>query len=76
MAETPTVTLRDLADAWHACAVLGLLSPAAAAVTDSVGALLAAAALLQGHGRPAATLTLTTAASLLAGALIHRGGAL
>jgi hypothetical protein len=54
---------RDLADAWHLCALLGLTSPTAALVADSVAALLTLAALTQGHLRPACTLTIATAAS-------------
>lgn len=55
--------LRDLADAWHLCVLLGLTSPTATLVTDSIGAVLAVAALTQGQIRPAATLTTATAAS-------------
>lgn len=66
-----TDVLRDITDGWHLCAALGLTHPTAAAVTDTAGALLAVAALTLGHHRPAATLTLASAASALATALIH-----
>lgn len=69
--DTGTDLLRDVADAWHLCAALGLTSPAAAHVTDGTGALLATAALLAGHRRPAATLSATSCLTWLASTLIH-----
>lgn len=66
--------LRDLVDGWNFCAAVGLTNPDAAAVTDSVGVLIAAVALLAGHRRPAATLSATSCAAWLASTLIHRGG--
>ncbi|MEU6376788.1 hypothetical protein [Streptomyces sp. NPDC046909] len=76
MAEAPTITLRDLAEAWHLCAAFGLTSPAAAHLADGSGALLATLALLAGHRRPAATLSATSCAAWLASALIHHGSPL
>lgn len=55
--------LHDLAEAWHLAALLGLLSPAAAAGTDTVAVLLILDAIHQRRLRQAATLTATTAAS-------------
>lgn len=63
--------LRDVADAWHLCAALGLTNPAAAHVADGSGALVAAVALLAGHRRPAVTLSATSCATWLASTLIH-----
>ena len=65
------ITLRDVTDGWHLCAVLGLTNPAAAIATDTIAGLLATAALLAGHRRPAATLTATSCATWLASTLIH-----
>lgn len=65
------ITLRDLADAWHCCAALGITSPTAAVVTDGFAGLLAAVSLLQGHRRPAVTLAATAAASASVAALFH-----
>ena len=65
------ITLRDVADGWHLCALLGLAAPTATAVADAIGALLAVAALAAGHTRPAATLTATTAATAIAATLIR-----
>lgn len=66
-----TDLLRDIADGWHLCTALGLTHPTAAAAANTAGALLALAALATGHRRPAATLTLASAASAVAAALIH-----
>lgn len=71
-----TDVLRDVADAWHLCAALGLTSPGAAHLTDGSGALVAAIALLAGHRRPAATLTASSALSWAASLLIHHGSPL
>jgi hypothetical protein len=66
-----TDVLRDITDGWHLRAALGLTSPTAAGITDSLGALLALTALTFGHRRPATTLTATSAASAIAAVLIH-----
>lgn len=71
-----TDVLRDIADAYHWCAALGLAGPAAAHIADGSGALLAAAVLLAGHRRPAATLTAASALSWAASFLIHHGSPL
>lgn len=66
-----TDVLRDITDGWHLCAALGLTSPTAAHITDGTGALIATAALLAGHRRPAATLSATSCATWIASTLIH-----
>ncbi|MFI1889839.1 hypothetical protein [Streptomyces jumonjinensis] len=68
---SPEWTLRDLADAWHACAALGLTSPTAAVLTEGYGLLFAAIALAAGRTRPALTVTATTTITLAASHLIH-----
>lgn len=74
-AQEPDV-LRDIADGYHLATTLGLVSPAAAHITDSAGAALAAVALLAGHRRPAVTLTASSCLSWLASSLIHHGSLL
>lgn len=66
-----TDLLRDIADGWHLCSVLGLTGHHAALVADSTGALVAAIALLAGHRRPAATLAATSCATWIASTLLH-----
>ena len=63
--------LRDILDGYHLCAVLGLTSPHAAAISDGLGAVLALFGLTYGRHRPAATLTATSAASAVLSALLH-----
>jgi hypothetical protein len=69
--DTGTDVLRDITDAYHLCAALGLTGPTAAHVADGSGVLLAAVALTVGHHRPALTLSATSCAAWLASALIH-----
>lgn len=66
-----TDLLRDITDAYHLCATLGLIGHHAAVVSDGSGTLLALIALAFGHRRPAATLTLTSTATAVASALLH-----
>ncbi|PWI16025.1 hypothetical protein DI272_19015 [Streptomyces sp. Act143] len=67
----PDIGLRDLAEAYHAAALLGLTSPAAALVTDGVGLVFAVIALAHSHLRPAATLGATSAATWLITTYAH-----
>ncbi|MER7046754.1 hypothetical protein [Streptomyces jumonjinensis] len=64
-------TLRDLADAWHACAVLGLLNPTAAVLTEGYGLMFAALSLAAGRTRPALTVAAGTTLALTISHLIH-----
>jgi hypothetical protein len=68
--EDPDI-LRDVADGWHVAALLGVLTPTAAALTDGVGLLLVLLALHRGYLVRAATLTATTAASVAVALALH-----
>ncbi|MFI1677042.1 hypothetical protein [Streptomyces sp. NPDC020607] len=67
---TDRTVLTDIADGWHLCVLAGLTHPTATTATEAAAALLATAALLHGHRRPALTLTATATAGHLAAALL------
>lgn len=71
-----TDILRDLADGWHLCAAVGLAGHTAAVLADGSSIAMAVLALSAGRRRPALTLTASSCASWLAGALIHHGSLL
>lgn len=70
MNEDPDL-LRDMADGWHLAALLGVLTPTAAALTDGVGVLLVLLALHRGYLARATALTVTTAASVAVAVALH-----
>ena len=70
--DADTDVLRDIRTAYHALAAASaLLGPHAATVGDGLGAVLALAGAVQGHRRPALTLTASSCVSWLASNLIH-----
>lgn len=74
--DADTDVLRDIADGYHLCTVLGLTGHHAAVLADGSGALVAALTLLAGHRRPAITLSASSCVSWLASTLIHHGSLL